>query len=244
MVKNPPCHAGDPSSIPGLGRSPKKETATHSSVLAWRILWTEKTGGLQSLGSQRVGYNWSDLACMHGIYKGEKKRKIIKESWKCFHELNSFRPGFPGGSEFKASACNAGDLGSIPELEGYPGEGNGYPLQYSCLENPLDRGAWRATVPGVTKSQTRLCTLNHRKETVTFTVDTCEKKMFILSHPNYFMVGRYFMLPLLIVCLNTSALCLLVSAVLLFVSSCSPSDDSSPFPPFSSLFKCELLSDS
>ena len=106
----------------------------------------------------------------------------------------------------------------------------------------MDRGAWRATVPGVTKSQTRLCTLNHREETVTFTVDTCEKKMFILSHPNYFMVGRYFMLPLLIVCLNTSALCLLVSAVLLFVSSCSPSDDSSPFPPFSSLFKCELLS--
>ena len=50
--------------------------------------------------------------------------------------------GFPGGSEGKASACNAEDLGSIPGLEGSPGEGNGNPLQYSCLENPMDGGAW------------------------------------------------------------------------------------------------------
>ena len=46
--------------------------------------------------------------------------------------------GFPGGSEVKASACNAGDLGSIPGLGRSPGEGNGNPLQYSCLENPID----------------------------------------------------------------------------------------------------------
>ena len=50
--------------------------------------------------------------------------------------------GFPGGSEVKASTSNAGDLGSIPGLGRSPGEGNGNPLQYSCLENPLDRGAW------------------------------------------------------------------------------------------------------
>ena len=62
--------------------------------------------------------------------------------------------GFPGGSEDKASACNAGDLGSIPGLGRSPGEGNGNPLQYSCLENPMDRGAWRATVHGVAKSWT------------------------------------------------------------------------------------------
>ena len=49
--------------------------------------------------------------------------------------------GFPGGSEDKASACNAGHLGSIPGLGRFPGEGNGNPLQYSCLENPMDRGA-------------------------------------------------------------------------------------------------------
>ena len=60
----------------------------------------------------------------------------------------------PGGSDGKASACNAGDPGSIPGLGRSPGEGNGNPLQYSCLENPLDKGAWLATVHGVAKSQT------------------------------------------------------------------------------------------
>ena len=54
--------------------------------------------------------------------------------------------GFAGGSEGKVSACNVGELGSIPESGRSPGEGNGNPLQYSCLENPLDGGAWWATV--------------------------------------------------------------------------------------------------
>ena len=63
---------------------------------------------------------------------------------------------FPGGSEVKASASNAGDLGSIPGLGRSPGEGNGNPLQYCCLENPMNWGAWWAAVHGVTKSQTRL----------------------------------------------------------------------------------------
>ena len=61
---------------------------------------------------------------------------------------------FLGGSDGKKSACNAGDLGSIPGLGRFPGEGNGCPLQYSCLENPMDKGAWRVTVHGVTKSWT------------------------------------------------------------------------------------------
>ena len=64
--------------------------------------------------------------------------------------------GFPGGSEVKASAHNAGDLGSIPGLGISPGEGNGNPLQYSCLENPMDARAWWTTVHRVTKSQTQL----------------------------------------------------------------------------------------
>ena len=61
---------------------------------------------------------------------------------------------FPGGSEGKASACDVGDPGLIPGSGRSPGEGNGNPLQYSCLENPMDRGAWWATVHGVAKSQT------------------------------------------------------------------------------------------
>ena len=58
---------------------------------------------------------------------------------------------FPGGSDGKEPACNAGDLGSIPGLGRFPGEGNGYSLQYSCLENSMDRGAWQATVHGDTR---------------------------------------------------------------------------------------------
>ena len=64
--------------------------------------------------------------------------------------------GFPGGSEVKASACNAGDLSSTPGSGRSPGEVNGKPLQYSCLKNPMDGGAWWAIVHGVAKSQTRL----------------------------------------------------------------------------------------
>ena len=64
--------------------------------------------------------------------------------------------GFPGGSVGKESACNAGYPGLIPGLGKSPGERNGNPLQYFCLENPMDRGAWWATVHVVTKSQTQL----------------------------------------------------------------------------------------
>ena len=63
---------------------------------------------------------------------------------------------FHGGSNGKESALTSGDLGSIPGLGRSPGEGNGNPLQYSCLDNSMDRGAWRATVYGVKKSQTQL----------------------------------------------------------------------------------------
>ena len=55
---------------------------------------------------------------------------------------------FPGGSDGKESACNSGDLGLIPGLGRSPGGGHGNPLQYSCLENSMDKGAWRATVHG------------------------------------------------------------------------------------------------
>ena len=63
------------------------------------------------------------------------------------------RIGFPGGSDGKESACNAGDPGLIPGSGRSPGEVNGNPLEYSCLENPMDRGGWRAIVHGVSQSQ-------------------------------------------------------------------------------------------
>ena len=94
--------------------------------------------------------------------------------------------GFPGSSAGKEPACNAGDPGSIPGSEegigthssifGLPwwfsGEGNGTPLQYSCLENPMDRGAWWAAVPGVAKSRTQLSDF-----TFTFHFHALEKEM-------------------------------------------------------------------
>ena len=68
---------------------------------------------------------------------------------------------FPGGSDGKESTCNERVLGLTPGLGRSPGGGHGNPLQYSCLENPMDRGAWQTTVHGVTKSQTRLSDLAH-----------------------------------------------------------------------------------
>ena len=70
------------------------------------------------------------------------------------HSGICFNQCFPGGSEGKVSACNAGNPGSIPGLGRSPGEGNGNPLQYFCLENPMDGEAWYATVHGVAKSRT------------------------------------------------------------------------------------------
>jgi len=70
------------------------------------------------------------------------------------HDVSFFtkvRKDFPGGSMVKNLPANAGDTGSIPGLGRYPGEGNGNPLQYSCLGNPIDRGAWQATIHGITK---------------------------------------------------------------------------------------------
>ena len=78
----------------------------------------------------------------------------IQESY-CFKYYYLYL-GFPGGSDSKESACNVGDWGSIPGSGRSPGEGNGNPLLYSCLENPMDRGAWWVAVHGTTKSQTRL----------------------------------------------------------------------------------------
>ena len=74
--------------------------------------------------------------------------------WNVFSEETILSKGFPGGSDGKESACSVGNLGAIPGLGRSPGEGNGNPLPYSYLENPMDRGAWGATVHGVAKIHT------------------------------------------------------------------------------------------
>ena len=102
--------------------------ATHSSILARRIPWTEEPFGLQYMGSQRVGHNWNDWA-------------------------RTSLSGSPCGSVVKIPPASAGDVGLIPGLGRSPGEGSGNPLQYSCLRNPMDRGAWQAIDHGLAKSQ-------------------------------------------------------------------------------------------
>ena len=106
----------------------------------------------------------------------------------------------PGGSEGNESSCNAGDPGLIPGLGISLGEGNGYPLQYSCLENSKDKGAWRATVQGVAKSQTWAIntltfTLHYMAKGKIFTLSSCFRVFVIKSIEliqNFFLTQTYY----------------------------------------------------
>ena len=112
----------------------EKEMAAHSSVLAWRIPRSEEPGGLLSMESHRVGHDWNDLAAAAAL-------------------------GFPGGTGGKKPPCQCRRhkrCGFDPCPGRSPGGGHGNPLQYSSLENPMDRGAWQATVHRAAESQTQL----------------------------------------------------------------------------------------
>ena len=137
LVKNPPAMGETWVQPLGWEDRLEMEMATHSSILAWRIPQTEEPSGLMSIWSHRVGHKWSDFR--------------LKSS-----SGNSIWWGFPYSSVGKESVCNARDLGSIPGSRRSPGDGNGNPLQYSCVENPMDRGAWQAKIHGVPKSWTHL----------------------------------------------------------------------------------------
>ena len=100
---------------------------------------------------------WGEGQCKH---RRGKSVSVGLYEIMCVKLLKVGRPtielDFRGGSDSKESACNTGDPGSVPGSGRSPGEGNGNPLQYSDLENPMDGGSWQATVHGVTKSWTRL----------------------------------------------------------------------------------------
>ena len=89
---------------------------------------------------------WLRICLFRGFHAGNMGSIPVPRT-KIPHALGKL--GFPGGSEVKASAWNSGDLGLIPGSGRSPGKGNGNPLQYSCLENPIEGGAWWATVHGV-----------------------------------------------------------------------------------------------
>ena len=112
------------------------EQTTFNPYVHWKLPDTHRQVWLSLL--------WCHFSCLLG--PGVHKLLFVA----------SVNYGFPGGSDSKASICNAGDMGSIPGLGKSPGEGNGNPLQHSCLESPVDRRTWWATVHGMAKSQTRL----------------------------------------------------------------------------------------
>ena len=157
--------------------------APHSSTLAWKIPWAEEPGRLQSMGSRRVRHDpatslslftfvhwrrkWQPTpvflpresqgrGSLAGFHLWGRTKSDTTEATQQQQQQQCVYWSFPGGSEVKTSAWNVGDLGSIPRSGRSPGEGDSNPLQYSCLENPMEGGAWQATVHGVTKSRTRL----------------------------------------------------------------------------------------
>ena len=103
-------------------------------------------------------HNMPSMVTIENIFEAHSITiELLTYGWK-FYLSSSFYfliyiLKLPGGSDSKETACNAGDPGSIPGLGRFPGERNGYPIQYSCLENFMDRRNWWATVQGVAKSQ-------------------------------------------------------------------------------------------
>ena len=104
---------------------------------------------------ESAGHSFQDIAIEVGAGLGFSLKK--KKNYVFIYlAVLGLSCGFPGGSAGKESACNVGDPGLIPEWGRSPRGGHSNPLQYSCLENLMDRVAWRATVHGVAKSRTRL----------------------------------------------------------------------------------------
>ena len=158
----------------------EKVMATHSSTLAWKILWIEEPGRLQSMGSQRDRHGWvtslSLFTFMHWWGKWQPTPVFLPGESQWWQSLVGCRlwgrresdtteerlsssssfASFPGGSDVKESAKNSGDLRSMPGLGRSPGGGHSTHSSILAWSIPMDRGAWQAIVHRVTKSQTRL----------------------------------------------------------------------------------------
>ena len=93
--------------------------------------------------------------------------------------------GFPGGSEIRDPPASTGDMGSVSGLGRFPGEGNGNTLQYSCLRNPMDRGAWPATTCGVAKESSTVSQLNNNYCKAVSTVSILFTGLFLVSNLAY-----------------------------------------------------------
>ena len=113
----------------------------------------------------------------------------------CLDFLITCGLGFPGGPDSKEPACKAGDPGSNPGWGRYPGERNGYPLRYSCLENPMDKGAWWTRVHGVLKCWTQLCcSVTQSCRTLSDPKD-CSSPGFLVLHYDWGTLSLSFRTP-------------------------------------------------
>ena len=112
------------------------------------IAWRSEREYCYSMGLA-LGITTYTLGITRETYQSDKRYYTKTIPTQIFNHGTMCVTGFPCSSVGKESACNTGDPASIPGLGRSPGEGNGYPLQYSCLENAMDRGAWQATVHGV-----------------------------------------------------------------------------------------------
>ena len=136
MVRKPACQSR---------RCKRRRFYPWVGKVPWRRAWQPTPVFLPEESHEQrslVGYMFYHLS-----YNNIYTNRVRKSLWS---------GGFPGGSDDKESAHNAGDLASIPGSGRSPGEGNGNPLHYSCLENPMDRGVCQATAHGVAKSWTLL----------------------------------------------------------------------------------------
>ena len=131
----------------------EKAMATHSSTLAWKVPWTEEPGGLQSMRSRRGGHDWATSLSLFTFMRWRGK-------WQ---PTPVFLPGeFQGQVSLvgcRLWGCWESDTAERPHFHfslSCVGEGNGSPLQYYCLENPRDGGAWLASIYGIAQSRTRL----------------------------------------------------------------------------------------
>ena len=132
--------------------------APHSSTLAWKIPWTEEPGGLQSMGLWRVGHDWAISLSIFTFHFHALEKEMATHSSVLPWRIPG--TGEPGGLPSMGSHRVGHDWATSLWLFIFHfsciGEGNGNPLQYSCLENPRDRRAWWAAIYGVAQSQTWL----------------------------------------------------------------------------------------
>ena len=139
------------------------------SALCRRSLWLNfYNQASEHINREQGCERWHTLSIPSWCFRAQKWMAFQPQIWKLSWQQGKgsrqnldvvcFRSNdldFPGDSHGKESACNVGDVGLIPGMERFPGEGTGNPLQCSCQENPRVRRAWQATIPGVTKSWTR-----------------------------------------------------------------------------------------